>query len=104
MAKLRTHQAGEDQKTVPRKPRRTVFSEAGEAMVIAFSRHTLLLLCIAILHPGSGQPLLHRCFQGNGTLQLLHMEGDKPECQRLNRDPVGFFHLDITEIKTAWRL
>lgn len=61
---LWTHQAGEDQKTGLREPRPTVLSEASEAMVIAFSRHTQLLLYVAILHLRSGTSSFASLFSG----------------------------------------
>jgi len=43
----------EDRKTGPKDPRSTVLSEAEEAMVVAFRRHTLLPLddCLYALQP-----------------------------------------------------
>nr|WP_249201339.1 integrase core domain-containing protein [Gluconobacter sphaericus] len=44
VAKWRKRQSVEDQKTGPKEPRSTVLSETDEAMIVAFRRHTLLLL------------------------------------------------------------
>lgn len=44
VAKWRKRETIEDLKTGPKEPRSTVLSEAEEAMVVAFRRHTLLPL------------------------------------------------------------
>ena len=44
MAKWRKRATVEDMKTGPTEPRSTVLTEADEAMVVAFRRHTLLPL------------------------------------------------------------
>jgi len=44
---------------------------------------------------------LRRCLQPHGISRLPDAEGDKPKHQRLKRYPVGFFHIDIAEVKTA---
>ena len=44
IAKRRKVETVEDLKTWPKQPRATVFTEAEEAMIIAFRRHTLLPL------------------------------------------------------------
>ena len=53
VAKWRKRATVEDLKTGPRKPRSTILSEAEEALVVAFRRHTLLPLddCLYALQP-----------------------------------------------------
>ncbi|SFF39193.1 hypothetical protein SAMN05216566_14512, partial [Aureimonas phyllosphaerae] len=53
VAKWRKRQTLEDRKTGPKEPRSTTLSEAEEAMVVAFRRHTLLPLddCLYALQP-----------------------------------------------------
>ncbi len=55
VAKWRGRATVEDRKTGPTEPRSTVLTEAGEAMVVAFRRHTLLPLddCLYALQPPS---------------------------------------------------
>ena len=53
VAKWRKRTSVEDRKTGPKEPRSTVLTEAEEAMVVAFRRHTLLPLddCLCGLQP-----------------------------------------------------
>src|SRR6056297_3471443 len=52
VAKWRKRATGDDMKTGPSEPRSTVLTEAEEAMIVAFRRHTLLPLddCLYALH------------------------------------------------------
>ena len=106
MAKWRKREAVEDRKTGPKEPRSSVLSEAEEAMVVAFRRHTLLPLddCLYALQPTVPhltRLALHRCLQRHGTSRLPDVEGDKPKRPRFKRYPIGFFHMDIAEVQTA---
>jgi hypothetical protein len=92
--------------TGPKAPHSTTLSEAEEAMVVAFRRHTLLPLddCLYALQPSIPQltrSALHRCLQRHGISRLPDIEGDKPKRQRFKRYPIGFFHIDIVEVQTA---
>ena len=89
----------EDRKTGPKGPRSTVLSEAKEAMVVAFRRHTLLPLddCLYALQPSIPHLTLsapHRCLQRHGISRLPDIQGDKPRRQRFKRHPTGFFHME----------
>jgi hypothetical protein len=58
-------------------------TEAEEAMVVAFRRHTLLPLddCLYALRPSIPhltRSALHRCLQRHGISRLPDVEGDKP--------------------------
>ena len=44
---------------------------------------------------------LHRCLQRHGISRLPDIEGDKPKRQRFKRYPIGFFHIDIAEVRTV---
>ena len=75
-------------------------------MVFAFRRHTLLPLddCLYALQPTIPhltRSSLHRCLQRHGISRLPDMDGDKPMKQRFKRYPIGFFHIDIAELRTA---
>ena len=66
VAKWRKRTSVEDRKTGPKEPRSTVLTEAEEAMVVAFRRHTLLPLddCLYALQPSIPhltRSALHRC-------------------------------------------
>ena len=106
VAKWRKRGTVEDLKTGPKEPRSTVLTEAEEATVVAFRRHTLLPLddCLYALQPSVPhltRSALHRCLQRHGISRLPDIEGDKPKRQRFKPYPIGFFHIDIAEVQTA---
>ena len=108
VAKWRKRQTVEDLKTGPREPRSTILTEAEEATIVAFRRHTLLPLddCLYALQPSIPhltRSALHRCLQRHGISRLPDVEGDKPKRQKFKRYPIGFFHIDIAEVQTATR-
>ena len=105
VAKWRKRQTVEDQKTGPKEPRSTVLNEDEEAMVVAFRRHTLLPLddCLYALQPSIPhltRSSLHRCLQRHGISRLPYVDGDKPKRQKFKQYPIGYFHLDIAEVRT----
>ena len=105
VAKWRKRQTVEDRKTGPREPRSTVLSEEEEAIIVAFRRHTLLPLddCLYALQPAIPhltRSSLHRCLQRHGISRLPDVNGDKPKRQKFKRYPIGFFHMDIAEVRT----
>ena len=74
-------------------------------MVAAFRRHTLLPLddCLYALQPSIPhltRSSLHRCLQRHGISRLPDIEGDKPKRQKFKRYPIGYFHIDIAELRT----
>ena len=75
-------------------------------MVVAFRRHTLLPLddCLYALQPSLPQltrSALHRCLQRHGLSRLPDVDGDKPARKRFASYPLGYFHIDIAEVRTA---
>ncbi len=93
VAKWRKRATVEDMKTGPSKPRSTVLTEAEEAMVVAFRRHTLLPLddCLYALQPSIPhltRSALHRCLQRHGISRLPDVEGEKPKRQKFKRCPI----------------
>jgi transposase InsO family protein len=106
VAKWRKRATVEDRKTGPTKPSSTVLRTAEEAMIVAFRRHTLLPLddCLYALQPTIPhltRSSLHRCLQRHGISRLPDMEGDKPKRQKFKRYPIGYFHIDIAELRTT---
>lgn len=100
VAKWRKRQTVEDLKTGPKEPRSNVLTEAEEATIVAFRRHTLLPLddCLYALQPTIPhltRSALHRCLQRHGISRLPDVEGDKPKRQNFKRYPIGFFHIDM---------
>ena len=82
VAKWRKRTTVEDLKTGPKAPHPTILTEAEEAMVVAFRRHTLLPLddCLHTLQPSIPhltRSALHRCLQRHGICRLPDVEGDR---------------------------
>jgi IS30 family transposase len=74
-------------------------------MIVAFRRHTLLPLddCLYALQasiPHLTRSALHRCLQRHGISRLPDMTGDKPAKQKFKAYPIGYFHIDIAEVRT----
>ena len=106
VAKWRRRASVDDLKTGPTEPRSTVLTEAHEAMIVAFRRHTLLPLddCLYALQPTIPhltRSALHRCLQRHGISRLPEVDGDKQTRQRFKRYPIGFYHIDIAEVQTT---
>jgi hypothetical protein len=98
VAKWRKRTTVEDMKTGPAEPGSTVLTEAEEAMIVAFRRHTLLPLddCLYALQPSIPhltRSALHRCLERHGISRLPDIEGDKPQRSKFKRYPIGFFHI-----------
>ena len=95
----------EDAPMGPKVVRSSVLSTEQEAMIVAFRRHTLLPLddCLYALQatiPYLSRSALHRCLQRHSISRLPAMESDKPSKKTFKSYPVGFFHLDIAEVRT----
>jgi transposase InsO family protein len=104
--KWRKRETTADQKMGPAEPHSTTLSLEQEAMIVAFRRHTLLPLddCLYALQPsvpGLTRSSLHRCLQRHGISRLPELEGDKPAKKRFKVYPIGFFHMDIAEVRTG---
>jgi transposase InsO family protein len=105
VAKWKKRQSASDAPMGPKAPCSTVLSKAEEAIVVAFRRHTLLPLddCLYALQatlPHLTRSSLHRCFQRHGISRLPEVEGDKPRHKAFKIYPIGFFHIDIAEVRT----
>ncbi len=95
-----------DRPTGPRQPHSTVLSIEEEAVVVAFRRHTLLslddrLYALQPTIPHLTRSSLHRCLRRHGISRLPEVDGDKPVRKKFKRYPIGFFHIDIAELRTA---
>lgn len=96
----------EDLKTGPCEPRSSVLSLEEEAAIVAFRRHTLLSLddCLYALQPSIPhltRSSLHRCLQRHGISRLPDVQGDRPTKRKFRRYPIGYFHIDIAELRTG---
>src|SRR3954452_1643377 len=105
VAKWKKRGSVADRATGPKQPRSTVLSIEEEAIVVAFRRHTLLPLddCLYALQatiPHLTRSSLHRCLQRHGISRLPNTEGDKSRRAQFKRYPVGFFHIDLAEVRT----
>ena len=92
--------------TGPKVPKSTVLSIEEEAVIVAFRRHTLLPLddCLYALQatiPHLTRSSLHRCLQRHCISRLPEVEGDKPDKRKFKTYPIGYFHIDIAEVRTA---
>ena len=105
VAKWRQRSSVADLPTGPKEPKSTVLSIEDEAIIVAFRRHTLLPLddCLYALQPSIPhltRSSLHRCLQRHGISQLPDVEGSKPAKKKFKAYPIGFFHIDIAEVRT----
>jgi transposase InsO family protein len=103
--KWRKRSTTSDARMGPKEARSTVLTPEEEAIVVAFRRHTLLPLddCLYGLQPTIPhltRSSLHRCLERHGISRLPEMEGDKPKTKRFADYAIGYFHLDIAEVRT----
>jgi len=89
----------------PKEPRSTTLSPEQEAIAVAFRRHTLLPLddCLYALQatiPTLTRSSLHRLFQRHTIARLPEIEGEKTAKKRFKPTAIGFFHIDIAEVRT----
>jgi transposase InsO family protein len=89
----------------PKQPRSTILALEQEALIVAFRKHTLLPLddCLYALQatiPHLTRSTLHRCLKRHGMNHLSEMTGDKPSKKKFKSYPIGYFHIDIAEVRT----
>ena len=77
-----------------------------EAVVVAFRKHTLLPLddCLYALQPTIPhltRSSLHRCLKRHGISRLPQVEGEASPKRKFKAYPIGYFHIDIAEVRTA---
>ena len=106
VAKWKRRTSVQDLPTGPKDPKSTVLTIEEEAMIVAFRRHTLLPLddCLYSLQatiPHLTRSSLHRCLQRHGISRLPEVTGDKPGKKKFKSYPIGYFHIDIAEVRTA---
>ena len=95
-----------DVPTGPKNPTSTVLTIEEEAVIVAFRQHTLLPLddCLYALQPTIPAPTrssLHRCLQRHGISRLPEIEGETTAKTKFKSYPIGFFHIDLAEVRTA---
>lgn len=89
----------------PQQPHSTVLTKEEEALIVTFRRHTLLPLddCLYALQatiPRLTRSALHRCLMRHGISRLPAIEGDKPQKKKFKPYPIGYFHIDMAEVRT----
>jgi hypothetical protein len=69
---------------------------------LRFRKHTLLPLddCLYALQATIPQ-LLHRCLDRHGISRLPELECGKPSRKKFDSHPIGFFHIDLAEVRTS---
>ena len=106
VSKWRKRCSTTDRKTGPAHPKSTVLSVEQEAIIVAFRKHTLLPLddCLYALQatiPELTRSSLHRCLQRHGISRLPDLDGDKPKRKKFESYPIGYFHIDLAEVRTT---
>jgi transposase InsO family protein len=95
-----------DLPTGPKQAKSTVLTVEEEAVIVAFRRYTLLPLddCLYALLPtipNLSRSSLHRCLQRHGIGRLPDVDGNKGPKKKFKAYPIGYFHVDIAELRTA---
>ena len=104
VAKWKKRVTVQDAPMGPKQSRSTVLNAEEEALIVAFRTHTLLPLddCLYALRetiPHLTRSSLHRCLQRHGISRLPETR-EKPAKKRFKPYPIGYFHLDIAEVRT----
>ena len=86
-------------------PRSTILTLEEEALIVTFRQHTLLplddfLYTLQATVPQLTCSALHRCLKRHGINRLPEMTGDKPQKKRFKSYPIGYFRIDIAEVRT----
>jgi hypothetical protein len=68
-------------------------------------RHTLLplddsLYALQATNPHLTRSSLHRCLEQSGISRLPEVEGSKAGRKKFQRYPIGYFHVDLAEVRT----
>jgi transposase-like protein len=105
VAKWRKRTFVQDAAMGPKQARSTVLTPEQEAVAVAFRKHTLLPLddCLYALQatiPNLTRSSLHRLYQRHEISRLPEVEGDKEPKKKFKPYPIGFFHIDIAEVRT----
>src|SRR6195256_150389 len=105
VAKWKKRGSVADLPTGPKQAKSTVLSVEDEAIVVAFRKHTLLPLddCLYALQatiPHLTRSSLHRLFQRHDISRLPQIEGDQGPKKKFKSYAIGFFHIDIAEVRT----
>ncbi len=102
--KWRKRAGVEDSQMGPKEARSTVLTPLEEAAIIAFRQQTLLplddvLFALQPQIPHLTRSSLHRLLERHGISRLPKDESTKSEKKRFKSYPIGFFHIDICEVR-----
>ena len=105
VAKWRNRNSVSDLRMGPKEPSSSVLTKDEEALIVAFRKHTLLPLddCLYALQesiPHLSRSSLHRCVQRHDISRLPDLKKESEPKKKFKAYPIGFFHIDITEIRT----
>jgi hypothetical protein len=106
VSKWKNRNSVSDRPTGPKQVQSTVLTPEEEAVIVAFRRYALLPLddCLYALLPtipNLTRSSLHRCLQRHGIGRLPEVDGNKPAKKKFKTYPIGYFHVDIAEVRTA---
>jgi len=105
VSKWKKRECLQDAPMGPKEARSTVLTLEEEAVCITFRKHTLFPLddCLYALQssiPHLTRSSLHRLFKRHSINRLPDVEGDKQSKKKFNSYPIGYFHIDIAEVRT----
>jgi transposase-like protein len=105
VAKWKKRNTVQDASMGPKDPCSTVLKFEEEAICLALRKHTLLPLddCLYALQaniPKLTRSSLHRLFQRHDISRLPEIESDKTAKKKFKPYPIGYFHIDIAEVRT----
>ena len=105
VAKWKKRAFAHDAPMGPKEPASSILTKEEEAMCVAFRQHTLRPLddCLSALQPTIShlsRSALQRCYQRHGISRLPDIAGDKLAKKMFKKYPIGYFHLDIAEVRT----
>ena len=105
VAKWRKRKTVQDAPMGPKNPHSTKLTLGEEACCVAFRKHTLLPLddCLYALQssiPKLTRSSLHRLFKRHDISRLPEIDGDKQAKKKFKAYPIGYFHIDIAEVRT----
>ena len=89
VAKWKKRSSTADLPTGPREPQSTVLSLDD------------CLYGLQATIPHLTRSSLHRCLEGHGISRLPEVEGSQPGRKKFQRYPIGYFHIDLAEVRTA---
>ena len=102
--KWRKRASVEDSAMGPKEARSTVLTPLEEAAIVAFRQQTLLplddvLFALQPQIPKLTRSSLHRLLERHGISRLPKDDSAKGERKRFKTYPIGFFHIDIAEVR-----